>query len=430
MQKTYTNCTIEKLVFGGQAITRLPTGQVCFVWNALPEEVADIQIIKARKGVFEAVTTTIHSPSPFRIDPIDNHFLSSSPWQIVEPTQEAQFKKEIAAETYSKIADMILSANQLKFADNPDAHKDYRNKMEFSFTINAEGVPQLALFVRGSKDKVVVEDALLADPAIMTTAKHVLAWIQEKNIPLRSLKSLIVRSNKAGETIAGLFIKDKLPLDTYPELTDGLIGFSLYYSTHKSPASVPTELMSQLGKNFLTENILGMPLKYGLFSFFQVNVPMFEEALKDIAAFLDPKQSLMDFYSGVGAIGLPLSQSREKTILVESNEQATEFAADNIRINNLDNCEVHCAPAEKITELLDKDAQLIVDPPRSGLHEKMIRAVLRTRPPRIVYLSCNLSTQARDMRLLSQAYKVSFMKLYNFFPRTPHIEGLVVMDRM
>ncbi|MBP7992343.1 MAG: class I SAM-dependent RNA methyltransferase, partial [Candidatus Magasanikbacteria bacterium] len=206
--------------------------------------------------------------------------------------------------------------------------------------------------------------------------------------------------------------------------------FYLYYSTHKSPASVPTELLYSEGQDYLIATILGTQLKFGLLSFFQINIPIFTEAVKDIAAFIGPKDSVLDFYSGVGAISLPLAKNRPRTILVESNPEAVEYAKQNIALNNLTNAEAHCMPAEKITELIDSDSTIIVDPPRAGLHDKVTLALLNKRPPRIVYLSCDLATQARDVQRLSESYKPIFIKLYNFFPRTPHIEGLVVLERI
>lgn len=425
---TYT-VKIEKLVFGGQGLARLPNGQVVFVWNALPGEDVEIEILKRKKDHVEAVATKILSPSPHRVEPVDAHFLSTSPWQMIDPKKEDEWKVDMATETYSKIADLILHSNRPEIVSDPDQQYGYRNKMEFSFAEKEDGTISLAFFRRGKKERIPIETASLASKEIMQTATDILTWVNEKKIPMRSLKSLIVRS--AGEkTIAALFIKDRLPFEDYPTTSDALLGFQLYYSTHKSPASVPTELLYSTGQDYLIQDILGTKLKFGLLSFFQINPPLFEHALKDIAAFLDPKLPLIDFYAGVGAIGLPLSQSREQTILVESNEEAVAYAKENISLNNLTGCEAHCVPAEKMTDLIDANKALILDPPRAGLHHKVITALRMKKPKRIIYLSCNISTQARDMRLLCSEYKLSFIKLYNFFPRTPHIEGLVILDRI
>ncbi|PIR76248.1 MAG: hypothetical protein COU32_03185 [Candidatus Magasanikbacteria bacterium CG10_big_fil_rev_8_21_14_0_10_42_10] len=455
MKDRYT-VTIEKLVFGGQGLTRLGdvgnprfNGKTVFVWNALPQEMLEIEIIKNKKTYLEAVAVTIIKPSPERTTPKETYFLSTSPWQILSPERENYWKKAIAAETYSKIGDLILSANSLDIASD-GVDYGYRNKMEFTFTSpylalrttthgkdhlalppppNTEPI-SLAFFERGGKTRFAVTSSALSMPHITNTSQYILKWINEQQIPIRSLKSLIVRGTSDGKTIAALFIKDKLTFDTYPTLHENMVGFQLYYSTHKSPAAVPTELLYTIGQDELQQNILGTPLTFGALSFFQINPPLFEMALKDMAAFLDPKKPLIDFYAGVGAISLPLAMNREKTILVESNEEATYYAQKNIDLNKIPNAVVHCMPAEKMVDAITAERQIILDPPRAGLHVSVIQRLLAVKPERIIYLSCNLSTQARDMKMLSEHYKPIFFKLYNFFPRTPHIEGLVVLEKV
>ena len=114
--------------------------------------------------------------------------------------------------------------------------------------------------------------------------------------------------------------------------------------------------------------------------------------------------------------------------MIDSNCNAIEIAEQNIALNKLTNCEATCAKSEEMLEKISNDKIIILDPPRAGLDKKLINRLLTKRPPRIIYLSCDLSTQARDIYHLGQAYKVSFLKLYNFFPKTPHIEGLCVLD--
>ncbi|MBU0661342.1 methyltransferase [Patescibacteria group bacterium] len=421
--------TIEKLIFGGQGLARLDDGQVVFVWNVLPEEVVDIEIIKRKPEYKEAIAKEIIIPSPERVEAKEESFLSTSPWQILDPTKEDLWKKNIALETYNKIAGVVLNTDEVEIISPPEDY-GYRNKMEFSFTETVDGNISLAFFERGGKKRFAVHDSALARPEINNIAKQILAWINTEKISMRSLKSLIVRSNMAGEVIAGLFIKDRLTFNTHPKLTTACIGYTLFYSTHKSPASIPTELLYQIGQTQLQEKILGSTLSYGLFSFFQINQAMFTAALKDIAAFVDPNKTLVDYYSGVGSIGLPLSQNGRKCILIDNNKEAIALAKQNIAQNNLKNCEAHCTPAELMTEHIKKEHMIIVDPPRAGLHKNVIQTLLTRQPPRIIYLSCNLSTQARDMRMLSEVYRPVFVKLYNFFPRTPHIEGLVVLEKI
>lgn len=419
---------IEKLVGGGQGLAHLD-GKAIFVWNALPGETVEVEFLKSKKDYAEAVATTIITPAPERVQPPEQCFLSSSPWQIMNFETENEWKRKIAAEQYSKIGDMILSAEQLPI-ETGNKEYGYRNKIEFSFCKTEEGIISLAFFERGKKVLLPVEGSLLAEPIINETAQTILTWIREEGIPLRSLKSLILRSNGEGQAIAALFIKDKISFEKYPELNTNFLGFHLYYSTHKSPASVPTELLYHKGQDYLIATILGTKLKFGLLSFFQINIPVFTKALQDIAAFLDPHVPVVDFYSGVGAISLPLSQSRAETTLVDNNAEAIEYAKENVKLNKVSFCNTECAPAEKMTDFISNDKMIILDPPRIGLHEKVTATLLHKRPKRIIYLSCDIATQARDIRLLSQGYTVSFMKLYNFFPRTPHTEGLVVLDRI
>lgn len=418
---------IEKLVHGGQGFGRTEEGKAAFVWNALPGETVDVDVLDNKKTHLEGIARDIVHPSKDRIVPTEACFLSTSPWQIMNFEAENYWKRAIAAEQYSKIGDLILDPNSLKIATDGIEY-GYRNKMEFSFTEH-DGKMSLAFFERGKKIKIPVEGSALASKQINEVAKSILEWINTVQIPLRSLKALIVRSNPTGEVIAGLFIKDKLIFDHYPTLTTPLVGFQLYYSTHKSPASVPTELLYTVGKNYLITEIFETKLKYGIFSFFQINQPIFEKALKDIAAFLDPRTPVVDYYSGVGAISLPLSLNRPKTTLVDNNIEAIEYAQENIALNSRA-ATADCAPAEKLTEYITSDATIILDPPRAGLHENVIKTLLQKQPQRIIYMSCDIATHARDLRLLGQGYSLIFLELYNFFPRTPHIEGLAVLEKL
>jgi 23S rRNA (uracil1939-C5)-methyltransferase len=248
-------------------------------------------------------------------------------------------------------------------------------------------------------------------------------------IPLRSLKTLIVRSNQKGETIAALFLKDELRYPNYPELKEGLIGFDVYYSSHKSPASVIHGVLFHSGEMTLSQEVLGTQLKHGIESFFQVNIPVFERAVMDMMRFIPKDLPLVDYYSGTGSIGLSIGkQTGQKVVCVESNAEAVRFAQQNIRENAVSG-ETYCSPAELMTQYIVSESALVLDPPRAGLHQNVIDRILEVRPPVIAYLSCNISTQARDVALLSSAYTVQFFSLYNFFPHTPHIEGLCVLIR-
>jgi len=424
---------IEKLVFGGQGLARLDN-QVIFVWNALPGEEVEYKIVKKKKDYAEAVTTKIIKASPDRIEAEEQEFLSTSPWQIVSYETENKWKKEITEETYKKLGGEIFADLDIPLVYD-DLDKNYRNKMEFSFTELEDKSKSLAFFERGGRRTFAVKGSILAEEIINEIAKYILDWVNENEISMRSLKSLIIRSNGQGQAIAALFIKDRLTFEEYPKLKNNLLGFQVYYSTHKSPASVPTALLYTTGQDYLKSEIntsFPVPhstfLKFGLLSFFQIHIPVFKICLEQIQKHIPKNSSVLDFYSGVGSIGLPLAKSCKDLTLVDNNEEAIDYAKENITLNKLKNTEAFCETAEKITELITSDKILIVDPPRAGMHDKVIEKILQVTPPKIIYLSCNISTQARDVKKLAEKYKITDATIYNFFPKTPHIEGLLILE--
>ncbi|MDO8509903.1 MAG: 23S rRNA (uracil(1939)-C(5))-methyltransferase RlmD [bacterium] len=414
---------IEKLVFGGQGLGRIDE-KATFVWNALPGEEVEAHIVKNSKSFSEAIATKIIFPAPYRQTPCEDHYLSCSPWQILPLAEENKWKKIISEENYKKIGGIEWPNLEIV---GDDHEYGYRNKIEYSFAVDENNEIRLAFFDRASHHRSPITPCKLAHPNINIIAERILNWVKTQNLTLRNLKCAIIRSNQKGEVIVGLFIKDQMSLANFPELDKILVGLKIYYSTHKSPAAVPTAEMYSAGQDYLEERINSVKLQYGLFSFFQVNPPVFEKALADIKKFVDPKIPLVDYYSGVGAIGLGLNNPKQEMELVESNIEAVEYAKKNIELNKIKNCTAECRPAEKMIELITADKTIILDPPRAGLDNRLIQRLLETKPKTIIYMSCNLSTHARDLQLLLADYKLEFLKLYNFFPHTAHIEGLAVL---
>lgn len=419
---------IERLVHGGQGLAHDEKGHPYFVWNALPGEVVMAERLHKTKDHSEAIAREIITASPHRIPAKEDSYLSTSPWQIMTHEYERAMKIQIAQETFMFHTGIVLPDLQI-YQTTQDF--GYRNKMEFSFYVDDEtGIIDLAFFARGQKNKVPVQDSMLATPAINMAARHILAWVRACEIPRRSLKTVIIRSNQAGQVIAGLFIKDEMQFDAYPELNDQLIGFQLYYSTHKSPASVPTKLLYSVGQDYLAESIMGKTLNYGLMSFFQVHVPVFEQVLRDITPFIDEAVPYLDYYAGVGSISLGLSDLISQAFLVEENTEAAQYAQRNIVGLSLSaRYETLASPAEAMLADILSDRNVIIDPPRAGLHLKVTERILEMLPTQIIYLSCNPVTQARDLALLASHYEIVFSRLYNFFPRTPHIESLIILHK-
>ena len=428
--KTYLNMnvkvTIEKMVFGGQGFGHV-NGKACFVWNGLPGEEVEVQLAKNKKDYCEGIAVKIISSSVFRTAPLEAHHLSCSPWQVVAWEKENEWKREMSIEVYKKIGELNIEP-EISYLD--DYQTGYRNKMEYSFTPLADGTVSLAFFNRGTNGRTGHDGCVLADPAINQTAQQVLLWVNKHKIPYRSLKSVIVRSDNTGNTIAALFIKDKMDFSDYPSLDNKFLGFQIYFSKYNCPASVPTELLYKDGQDFLVAKVRGALLKFGLLSFFQVHIPLFEQALKDIGDHSQKGDEVIDYYCGVGAIALPFKDKIKSAILVDSNGEAIAYARENIELNQAENFTAECLPAEKITNIIEENKVLILDPPRAGLHQDVTDKILEVKPRKVIYMSCNLSTHARDIKALLSGYKISFSRLYNFFPRTPHVEGLVVLDRI
>lgn len=415
---------IEKLIFGGQGMGTLPDGRKVFVWGALPQETIAINITKNKKDYVEGIVEKIISPSPHRIPAKEAHFLSCSPWQVLEFDEENKWKIALAEETYKKIGKFTPPPLIIESDENI---YEYRNKIEYNFWEENNEL-KFAFHERGKKYRCAITDCQLASSAINQTAHLILDWLNKELGDKRAVKSLIVRSNKAGQTIAALFIKEKLDFQTWPNLNSSFVGFNVYFSDYRCPASRPDELLFSLGQNFLIEEIRDIKLKYGTLSFFQVNIPIFEKALENIAKQITKKTNVADFYSGVGSISLSLHEKFTEIALIESNEEAVNYANENILMNKLPKAKATLVPAEKALDLISHDKLIILDPPRAGLHPDVIDKLLQEKPTSIVYLSCDIATHARDLNLLQEKYNISFLKLYNFFPRTPHIESLAILD--
>ncbi len=423
-----TTVKIEKLVFGGQALARMEN-KVALVWNALPGEEVEIEIYRKQKSFVEAIATKIITPSPIRVEPSEPHYLCCSPWQILPFADENYWKEQIALETYQKIG-RITPVDELKILSDASLQYGYRNKMEYSFTTNAEGKLSLAFFKRGTHRYEAIEPCTLAQPQMNVVAKQILAWVESNNIPLRSLKTMLLRSNRKGEVIAALFIKDELPFTVYPELNSTLKGFSLFLSNFRCPASVIDKVLYTTGQNHLVESLRGIDMKIGLMSFFQINPSLFETAVEEMANWVETGSKLVDYYSGVGSIGIPMQKNAASCELVDISEESVAFANENIISSGLqDRYTAKAIPAEKLTGVIAHDKTIVLDPPRAGLHDKVVAQLLAEKPVRIIYMSCNISTHARDLAALQTCYTIRTMKLYNFFPKTPHFEGLCVLDR-
>ncbi|MDI6861163.1 MAG: hypothetical protein QMD25_03995 [Caldisericia bacterium] len=391
------------------------------VYGALPGEVVKVKIYGKKKDYFLGEILEIIQKSDERIKEKEDHFISCSPWQILKEERENFYKKEL-------ILDLIKENNlDIKDFDIKDKNifYKYRNKLEFSFL---DEELEFAFFKRGThKKKVKIDGCILGYDSINYVAKEILNQLKEKNIPPKILKSLILRGNREKEVIASLFIKEKVKILENPLNIQNLKGFSLFYSSPLSPASIKTETLFENGENFLKEKILNKTFFFTTTSFFQVNIDMFEEALLDIKNFVDVNDNIYDIYSGVGTIGIALDLKNVN--FIESEKENIFLKKMNLEINGIRNFRLIENRAENVISTIERNSVLILDPPREGLHKKILEESIKKDFKRIIYLSCNPKTQLRDLSFLKERYNLKFFKGYNFFPRTPHIETLSILDR-
>lgn len=408
---------LEKLVHGGQAIAMLDNGKKLFAWGGLPGETVSVRLTKQKKTYVEGVVLEVIEPSKDRIEPEELEVYSStSPWQIMSYNAENRAKQQILEETFEREA--VEGINFEKFVFREEQY-GYRNKMELGFWGNEDGL-NLASYVRGTHSKAIVEGSALAVEPINVAAIDIRDELNRLNIWGGKLKTVVLRCSKKGEVVAALFIKEEIEEIKNFNLPPSLKGIDIYYSNPKSPASVASEKLYSYGDIKLNDTIHGKNIIYDVMSFFQVNLPVFELALNDISANIS-NETVVDMYSGVGTIGICVGA----TTLVESDETNIKMALENTKNSDVD--VVH-ATSETALKHLKCESSLIVDPPRAGLHKDLVSKIIEIKPKQIVYLSCNPSTQARDVKLLESEYKVSYARGYNFFPRTPHIESLIVLE--
>ena len=420
----------NKITPGGQALGELESGKKIFAWGVLPGEMAEVQITKSKKSFAEGFATEILEKSPNRIEPRDaESFLSTSPWQIFDFDFEQKTKQELIAESFRQEK---IALNQEEIYSDGEIF-EYRNKVEFSFWFEKfensdDGELNLAFFKRGGKGKIPVNGTSLAKPEINQAGQKVLEILRARKTASRDLKTLLIRANKNGEIAAQLYVKEEDFTTFSPQEIEKLNFkcFEIIFSSPKSPASVITKILQTSGEKNLTDSVLGVDFNYATESFFQINLPVYEKALLDMKRFVDSKKPTIDLYSGVGSIGLTIGENN--LTMIEINESAvTEMRANIAKLGRENSAKAILAPSEKALDFIESGANLIVDPPRAGMDKKVCAKILEAEPEKIIYLSCNPTTQARDAAILSEKYDIIYSRGYNFFPRTPHIENLIVL---
>ena len=383
---TNTSVKIDQLIPGGQGIATLENGVKGFFWNVLPGEiVTEYEITKKKSHYFEAIATKIENPSNHRIKPKDSCYLSTSPWQIMDYSYELEQKSKLLVEVLRQHGISCLPDSVA--TDSNDFY--YRNKMEYSLYFDYETEKlHLGFHQRGTHRKIKVETSSIERPEIFKKASEIVDELNRTKTDGRKYQSLLLRSDQNGQ-IEGGFYENRKPHPVFNNLTDKILGQEYSYSPN---------------------------------GFFQINLPVYEMALKEIKQYIKT-DNVLDLYAGVGTIGLSVASNKNLT-LVEVDKTAYKELE-----NNAKNHKPILAKSEEATDFIKSDQTVIVDPPRAGLDKRLVEKLLEVQPETIIYLSCNPATQARDVKLLLEKYQIEKVTPFNFFPRTPHLENLIVLTR-
>lgn len=382
---------IEKLIPGGQALGTLESGKKVMLWGALPGEVVTKwQTTKNKSSYIEGIAEDISEPSSERVTPKDECYLATSPWQILNFNYENQQKRELVLETFRQ-QKIDLSAVDVKDALTDGNEYYYRNKMEYALYFEHSDERIYPAFrMRGTHRKIPIHQSSLEHSAIWQRAQEIVKELNIRHEDARKYQSLLLRSNKSGEISGGLL------------------------ENHKAHPNFP----------FLTEKVADIEYALSPNGFFQINVPVYEMVLAEMKKWIRTKK-VLDLYSGVGTIGLTVARDRE-LILVECDKSAYHEMEKNCRNTK---AKPVLAKSEEALEYVQPNQTVIVDPPRAGCFPSVIERFNEVVPEQIIYLSCNPITQARDVAGLLEKYDIKFVQPYNFFPHTPHIENLVVLER-
>jgi 23S rRNA (uracil1939-C5)-methyltransferase len=462
-QAPLLNLTIESYAAEGKSIVRLEDGKVLFVDNAIPGDVVDAVIIKDKKSWAQGKTTRLVSPSPQRIEAFCQHFgvCGGCKWQMLPYSQQLVYKQQQVADQLSRIGQIELPEIQ-PIVGSPH-ERYYRNKLEFTFSASRYRTfeeigdradkftpePALGFHAPGLFDKVVEIHTcyLQADPTntLLTVLREYTTTKGFSYYDFKAhtgwLRNVIIRVATTGQVLVNLVIHNEDEpereallqhiLDNVPGIT------SLNYTINPkmNDTIYDLDVHCWYGSPFIEERLEDFRFKISPKSFFQTNTYQAEALYRITREFagLTGTETLYDLYCGTGSIGIFCSAKAGKVIGIELVADAIKDAHENAAINGLTNCKFYAGDVEKVCtdEFFAEHGRpdvIITDPPRAGMTEKLVNQLLKMRAPRVVYVSCNPATQARDLQLLDVAYRVLKLQPVDMFPHTHHIENVALLE--
>jgi 23S rRNA (uracil1939-C5)-methyltransferase len=433
---------IDTLAFGGAGVARLD-GYVVFVRDGIPGDRVRAVVGKSKRGYAEARAVEILEPSPDRVAPVAAH--PGAPWQVIPYEQQLAVKQEQVQDALRRLGH--LDGYELEPIMPAVEQWRYRNKLEYSFGSDAEGRMVCGFHAPGRWEEIVeIDDCLLASEASNRAREQVVAWCREQGLApydRRSgggfLRNLVVREGRRTGQIQVRLVTTpgKLDREGLAAAVPDVAG--LLWTQLKSVAEVTqggeTELIAGVEK--LEEELAGLRMSISGEAFFQTNTEMAERLYRvaiDYAE-LGGFERLYDLYCGIGTIAMVMAPRAAEVWGLEIVEDAIADAIANARANEIDNTHFFAGDVRlALRELVEKAGRpdvLVVDPPRAGLSQKVVRRIIEASPKRIVYVSCNPTTLAPNAAQLVEAgYALKKVRPIDMFPQTPHIECVAQLVRV
>ncbi len=460
----FENVEIVDLGAKGKAVGKAADGRVIFVPFLAPGDIADIQTIKKRKAYYEGKSLIIKKLSDLRVKPKCKYFgiCGGCKLQHINYEEQIKFKQKEVENNLTRLGNLTLPEQTFPILKSPKNY-NYRNKMEFSFSAkrwltekeieqeqeitNREG---LGFHIAGMWDKVLdIDECHLQEEPSNQIRNQIKRFALENNISFYDprektglLRTLMIRNTSIGEwmVVIQFYRNDEKQIEkmmqfvkkTFPKIT------SLQYIVNEkdNDSIYDQDVIPYHGKTYIEEKMENLTFKISAKSFFQTNSLQSLEMYKIIRDFANIKTNdiVYDLYTGTGSIAQFISKHAKKIIGIESVPDAIEDAKKNARLNKIDNIEFIVGDMKEIftqdfIRKYGKANVVITDPPRSGMHQKVVDNLLKLSAEKIVYVSCNSATQARDLSLMKHLYKIEKMQPVDMFPHTHHVENIVLLSK-
>jgi 23S rRNA (uracil1939-C5)-methyltransferase len=447
----------------GVSVAKAPDGKVIFIPNVVPGDVVDIQTFKKRKAYYEGKAIQFHEFSQYRVEPICEHFgvCGGCKWQNMKYSQQLYYKQNEVYNHLLRIGKIELP----EFEPILGSQKQffYRNKMEFSFsnsrwlTENEIGSDTdfanrnaLGFHIPKMWDKILdINTCHLQEDPSNAIRNAIRAFANTNNLTFFNpraheglLRTLMIRTASTGEimVLIQFFENDKtkreLLLDHIYEQFPQITSLQYVINTKANDTIYDQKIQLYKGRDYILEEMEGLKFSINAKSFYQTNSDQAYELYsitRDFAG-LNGTEIVYDLYTGTGTIAQFVSKNAKKVIGVESVPEAIIDAKANALRNQITNCEFYVGDMkvvfnENFIAHHGKPDVIITDPPRDGMHKDVIEQIMKIEPEKIVYVSCNSATQARDLALMDEKYKVTRVRPVDMFPQTHHVENVVLLEK-